>query len=130
MKVLTLLVPALLVWSAIPVAAQGIEPGFEAADAAHHFVLNDNGGIISLAAMNPEDPTTPEAIRAHLARVAKAGIPELRRLTANITYTFEATQDGGQVWLRTTNLNALIAIHDYLRTQIEELRTGDSAEVQ
>lgn len=130
MKAIALLIPTLLVCSAIPAAAQRVDPGFNQADATHHFLLNDDGGVISLEAANPEDPMVPDAIRAHLARVTKTGIPELQRLRANITYTFEPTPDGGHLHIRTNNLNALISIHEYLRTQIDEFGTGDTGEVK
>jgi len=130
MKALTLLVPVVLALSAIPAAAQLPRPGFSPADATHHFLLNKDGGVIWLEAANPEDPMTPDSIRAYLAQITKAGVPELSGLGAEANYAFEATQDGGQVVIRTKNSAALDLIHAYLRFQIRELQTGDSAEVQ
>jgi len=129
MKVTAWLVPAILVFSAIPAAAQLPTPGIAAADTTRHFLLNKDGGVISIEAIN-EDPTLPDAIRAHLVRIAAAGVPELQRLGTEINYTFEATADGGQVLLKTRNAEALSAIHEYLRFEIREFHTGDTEEIE
>jgi hypothetical protein len=42
-----------------------------------------------------------------------------------ISYTFEELSAGGRVRIRTTNPDALKAIHEFLRFQIEDHHTGD-----
>jgi hypothetical protein len=54
-----------------------------------------------------------------------AGVPELKQLRANITYSVEQTPAGGQVVIRTSDPQSLSAIHKSLRYQIEEHQTGD-----
>ena len=128
MKAIALLVPALLALSVIPAPAQQPNPGFNPADATQHFLLNKDGGIIAIEATN-EDPTLPDAIRTHLVRIAAAGVPALQRLGTEIVYTFEATPEGGHVFLKTRNPEALSAIHEYLRAEIREFQTGDTGEI-
>jgi hypothetical protein len=49
----------------------------------------------------------------------------MRTLKSDITYTFEATGNGGRVRITTTNSAALTAVHEFLRYQIREHATGD-----
>jgi len=122
-KLPALLVPALLVFWTGTAAAQRL-------DATQHFLLTGDGGVVSMEAANPEDPMTPDAIRTYLTGVTKAGFPELSGLGAEAKYTFEATPEGGRVFIRTQNSAALLEIHDYLRFQIRVLQTGDSVEIK
>jgi TusA-related sulfurtransferase len=46
-----------------------------------------------------------------------------------ISYTFEELPPGGTVRIKTTNPDALKAIHDFLRFQIEDHHTGDTTEI-
>jgi hypothetical protein len=50
-------------------------------------------------------------------------------LKSQIRYQFEPTPQGGRVFISTKNPQALAAVHDFLRFQIREHRTGDSTEV-
>jgi hypothetical protein len=44
---------------------------------------------------------------------------------AAISYLYQSTPDGGRVLMRTRDPQALEAIHQFLKFQIEEHRTGD-----
>jgi len=46
-----------------------------------------------------------------------------------IIYRFEELPTGGRVRITTTNSDALTAIHDFLRYQIEDHHTGDTKEI-
>jgi hypothetical protein len=48
---------------------------------------------------------------------------------AEISYSFEELPAGGRVRIKTTNPDALKAAHDFLRFQIEDHHTGDTAEI-
>ena len=50
------------------------------------------------------------------------------RLKNDIEYKFEKTKLGARVRISTKNPEALQAIHDFLRFQIKEHKTGDSLE--
>jgi hypothetical protein len=53
------------------------------------------------------------------------GVPEMKRLQKNIQYSFEETPNGGRVVISSTDKEALTAIHQFFRFQIEEHKTGD-----
>jgi hypothetical protein len=113
----------------------------------HHFRLFADGGAIEVEADRPEDNASKEGIRRHLASIAERfaqgdfslpmfihatvppGVETLRRLKGEITYTAENTPKGAQVRIATTNPEALAAIHEFLRFQIRDHRTGDPLEV-
>ena len=46
-----------------------------------------------------------------------------------ISYTFEELETGGRVRIRATSAEALKAIHDFLRFQIEDHHTGDTTDI-
>jgi len=117
--------------------------GFDQDRAAHHFALTDTGGIIEVEANDPRDLVMRDSIRAHLSAIAREfaagnfdkpfathadvppGVPELRRLRTEITYTVETTDKGGRVRIVSANDDAIRAVHAFLRYQIVEHRTGD-----
>jgi hypothetical protein len=50
----------------------------------------------------------------------------MKRQKAMIEWKFEETPNGGRVRITTKDTEALAAIHEFLRFQIEDHRTGDS----
>jgi hypothetical protein len=118
--------------------------GFEHARTTLHFLLAKDGGAIQVEANDPRDAESLTQIRGHLAQVAKTfasgdflmpqkvhdrtlpGIPEMSRLKDVISYGYEETERGGRVRITTADPEALKAIHEFLRAQIEDHRTGDS----
>jgi hypothetical protein len=121
--------------------------GFSHQATTHHFTLNSDGGTISAEALDPADTSTRDSIRGHLAQIARAfstgdfdlpmfihdrmppGADTMKRLRTQISYRSEDTPRGARVVLETANSEALAAIHDFLRFQITDHRTGDSPEV-
>jgi hypothetical protein len=122
--------------------------GFSQTETTHHFFLRENGGVIQVEANDPKDTRNRNLIRTHLSHIAQAfaagdfldpmavhdtvpeGVPAMERLKGDIRYTFVPTPLGGRVLIRTANTQALTAIHQFLRFQIREHQTGDSAKVQ
>lgn len=122
--------------------------GFDQDKTAHHFRLTASGGTIEVTVLNPSDRTSLRQIREHLKRIAgefsrgvfekplathaevPPGVPVMRRLQQAITYTYEETPAGALVRIHTANTPARRAIHDFLRYQIKEHRTGDSPVTQ
>jgi hypothetical protein len=49
----------------------------------------------------------------------------MQRLKGEITYKYEKTERGGRVRITTQNPEALEAIHDFLKFQIADHKTGD-----
>jgi len=58
------------------------------------------------------------------------GAETRKRLRTKISYGTEDTPRGARVVIRTGNTEALAAIHEFLRFQIADHRTGDSPEIQ
>lgn len=117
--------------------------GFSQSTTAHHFLIEEGGGTIQVGAKNALDQAGRDNIRHHLAHIAQAfangdfnipmfvhdstppGVPEMQEQKQKITYSFQETAAGGQVVIRSSDQQALAAIHKFLRYQIEEHRTGD-----
>jgi hypothetical protein len=121
--------------------------GFSHEMTSHHFLLLKSGGAIEIEAENPSDSPSKEAIRDHLAKIARMfsqgdfqlpmfihdrvppGVDTMKRLQGKITYIAESTPKDAQVRITTQNSEALKAIHDFLRFQIIDHRTKDSLHV-
>jgi hypothetical protein len=117
--------------------------GFVAAKTTHHFLQNLSGGTIKVTANDPADTASRDAIQHHLQHVAQRfkegdfdipmfvhdqvppGVPAMKRLKAEISYVYVGMDRGGRVEISTKNSEALTAIHDFLRFQIQEHHTGD-----
>ena len=121
--------------------------GFDHAKTTHHFVLTPSGGLIEVSANSADDAASRDAIRSHLAHIAKMfaegnfeapmlihdqvppGVPVMKRDRKKIEWTYQETAAGGSVVAATKDAGALEAIHAFLRFQIEDHRTGDSKDV-
>lgn len=118
--------------------------GFSHEKTTHHFRLKANGGAIEATANDPNDGSSRDQIRRHLAHVAEMfgngdfslpmfthgeappGSDEMARLKGDIKYSFEAIDRGGRVLITSANTEAINAIHQFLRFQIKDHKTGDS----
>ena len=118
-------------------------------EATHHnFRLFADGGAIELRANDPADAATIGIIRTHIRHIAAAlakndfsmplfvhghepnGTATMKRLQSRISYRYEDVDAGGRVRVTTTDPKALSAVHDFMKFQIEEHRTGDRGEVE
>jgi len=122
--------------------------GFSQAETAHHFLLAPDGGVILVEAKDPADAANRDRIRQHLAHVARMfaagdfdtpmlvharavpGTSAMSRLKADIVYAFEETERGGRLRINAKSPEALAAVQQFLRFQIEDHRTGDPLEVR
>ena len=121
--------------------------GFSHTLTGHHFRLLADGGAIEVEADHPDDNASKAAIRKHMEMIAgmfgrgdftlpkfihntiPPGVEVMKRLKGQITYTAKKTADGAMVRIATKNQEALAAIHEFLRFQIKDHRTGDSLTV-
>lgn len=117
--------------------------GFDVKKTVHHFLLSEKGGSIEVSVKDPADRELRDQVQTHLRHIATqfgegdfatplavhgenpAGVPALKQLAAEITYTFEPSDLGGRVTIATQSPKALAAVHDFLRYQIREHKTGD-----
>jgi hypothetical protein len=122
--------------------------GFNQLTTSHHFRLRRSGGAIEVHVNNPQDREARSAIRKHLAEIAiqfsradfskplmvhgekPAGVDQLTQFGSAINYTFEPSDLGGRVKIVATSADALKAVHDFLRYQIREHRTGDPLTIE
>ncbi len=122
--------------------------GFDQDKTTHHFNLTAEGGSIAVEANDPGDGTSRDQIRAHLKEIAVAfrqgdfqkpfvthsevppGVVAMRRLKAEIAYTFEETARGGIVRISTGDAEARAALHEFLTYQVKEHATGDPVSLQ
>jgi hypothetical protein len=121
--------------------------GFPQDKTTHHFYLYTNGGAIQVEANSTTDAETTNQVQMHLGHIARMfadgnfeipmlihdqvppGVPVMKKKRTQITYQFEKTNRGGRVRITTTNPEALQAVHEFLRFQIADHKTGDSSQV-
>ena len=119
--------------------------GFDQTTTTHHFRLTRAGGIIEVTANDAADKTAISQIQNHLQHIAvmfsegnfsapmlihaqePPGVAEMKRAGAAVGYKYEPLPRGGRVVLNTTaHVNA---VHEFLRFQITDHKTGDPLEV-
>ena len=121
--------------------------GFSHMKTTHHFRIGIDGGAIEVTANDANDQTSRDQIRGHLAHIATMfgqgnfdipmfvhdqkppGADVMERMKSSIVYKYEEMETGGRVRITTADPQALRAVHDFLRFQIKEHRTGDPMEV-
>ena len=121
--------------------------GFSNETTKHTFRLFDDGGAIEIRALDEKDSPTIDMIRHHLQVISKRfsdgnfedphavhdrlpdGAATMAAMRNHIDYRFSEIPSGGRVRIRTSDPKALEAIHQFLRFQIREHKTGDSSDV-
>ena len=121
--------------------------GFDHMKTTHHFRLTKNGGVIEVRANDTKDTQSRDKIRQHLRHIAQMfaggnfetpmfihaqkppGVTLMQRLKDKISYRFEETEKGALVRISTDDKEALGAVHEFLRFQIKDHRTGDQLDV-
>jgi hypothetical protein len=128
--------------------------GFSQEKTTHHFLLKADGGVIRVSANDPEDAQSREQVRMHLAHIARSfaegnfdipmfvhdqtppGVPVMIAKKDRIQYRFHSVDTGdeggagGEVIITTSDPEALSAIHEFLRFQIQQHATGDPTTVR
>ena len=117
--------------------------GFPQNKTTHHFLLSKDGGIIQVTANSAADNASITQIRMHLKHISQAfqsgdfnipmfvhdqtppGVPVMQKLKQAMSYKYENVESGGQVVISTSDPEALKAVHEFLRFQINEHNTGD-----
>lgn len=121
--------------------------GFDHTKTTHHFLLLPDGGAIEVVANSSQDTESRDQIRMHLGHIAKMfaagnfkapmlvhdqvppGVPVMQKLKNDIQYKFEQMEQGARIRISTNSPEALQAVYEFLRFQIEEHKTGDSLKV-
>jgi hypothetical protein len=121
--------------------------GFDQDKTVHQFRLHTDGGAIDIRTSVAADSDNLTAIRAHLPHIAQMfaegnfeapmlihatevpGTKEMQAVKDRIRFEYVETDRGGRVDILTNDPEALAAVHAFLRFQIADHRTGDSAVV-
>ncbi len=122
--------------------------GFPHDKTTHHFRLYSDGGAIEVTADDSKDSQNMQAILSHLSHIVAMfsngefsipmfvhdqvppGVPVMKEKRTEISYGFVELPTGGRVRIKTTNPEALKAVHDFLRFQIADHHTEDTLEIQ
>jgi hypothetical protein len=122
--------------------------GFDHLKTTHHFLLSKDGGAIQVEANDAKDTGSRDQIRSHLRHITMMfsegnfevpmlihektppGSEVMTKLKEDITYKYKETDRGALIQISTKNVEALEAVHDFLRFQIKEHMTGDPLEVK
>jgi hypothetical protein len=117
--------------------------GFSHETTTHHFRLYESGGAIEVTAKDPNDSKGRDQIRMHLAHITKMfsagdfdlpmfihdtnppGAATMSRLREQIEYRLKETPQGATIRISSKNQEAVEAIHQFLRFQINDHKTGD-----
>ena len=120
--------------------------GFDHDKTTHHFLLEKAGGTIQVTANDAKDVESRNQVHQHLGHIAKMfaagdfsapmfihdvvppGVETMKRLKARIRYAYEPVDRGGRVVIRSSSPETVAAVHDFLRLQIQDHRTGDPLE--
>ncbi|MGE0551900.1 MAG: hypothetical protein AB7R55_00590 [Gemmatimonadales bacterium] len=122
--------------------------GFDQELTRHQFLLYADGGAIDVRVKDPADRQNLSAVRSHLGHLPAmfgAGnfsmpmgvhareVPGTARMTElrdEIRYQYVETELGGRVDIVTRDPAALAAVHEFLRFQIADHKTGDDTAVR
>jgi hypothetical protein len=123
--------------------------GFDQALTTHHFLLFNDGGAIEVNVNDLADTKNRDAIRSHLPHIAmmfgdgnfdapmlihdSKNVPGTKGMTERkgaIRYQYVETAKGGRVDIVTSDPSALAAVHQFLKFQIAEHKTGDPTTVR
>ena len=118
--------------------------GFDQDAATHHFRIQPKGGAIEVTVKEGADSATIDVVRQHLRAIAAEfangdfarpmathgevppGAREMARRKEAIAYRYEEAPRGGRVTITTDDPQGLAAVHEFLRYQIIEHKTGDA----
>jgi hypothetical protein len=122
--------------------------GFSHEKTGHHFLLSRDGGVIEVVANDGADRDSVTAIQSHLSHIARMfaegdfdlpmfihdrvppGVTAMKKLRSDLQYRYEEEPKGGRVVISSKSPRAIAAVHDFLRFQIADHRTGDPMELK
>lgn len=117
--------------------------GFSHEKTTHHFELSYDGGAIDVRANDAKDTESRDQIRGHFHHIVQMfaagnfkvpmlvhsvdvpGTATMTRLKDQIHWDLVETPRGARINIVADNKEALDAVHEFLRFQIEDHQTGD-----
>ena len=121
--------------------------GFSHDKTTHHFELNYDGGLIDARADDVKDTESRDQIRSHFHHITQMfaegdfnapmlvhgtnvpGTATMSRLKDQIHWDLQETPHGARIKITADNKPALEAVHQFLKFQIEDHKTGDCTAV-
>lgn len=122
--------------------------GFSHEKTTHHFELNQDGGVIEVRANDLKDTETRDQIRGHFRHIVQMfaagnfnvpmlvhaedvpGTSIMSQLKAELHWELHETPRGAKILIVADNKAALDAVHEFLRFQIADHKTGDCTAVR
>jgi len=102
--------------------------GAEFERSSKRILLDKQGGMIEIQTTHPDDKQTRDAVRQQLQEEARTGIafdsPAVQQHKKEIQYRYENTPRGGRIRITARNREALVAIQDFLRSQMSNGARG------
>ncbi len=124
------------------------EMGFSHEKTTHHFELHYDGGVIDVRADDVKDTESRDQIRNHFHHVAQMfkvgnfnvpmlvhsrnvpGTATMTKLKDQIHWDLQETPRGATINIVADNKASLAAVHEFLRFQIADHKTGDCTAVR
>ena len=121
--------------------------GFSHEKTTHHFQLTYDGGLIDVRANDVKDTESRDQIRGHFLHIAQMfaagnfnapmlvhgkdvpGTATMTQLKDQIHWDLQETARGARLKITADNEPALDAVHQFLKFQIEDHKTGDCTAV-
>ncbi len=122
--------------------------GFDQDKTTHHFRLTNDGGYVMVEVKDAKDTATLKQVRDHLATQARKftfgdfsapekthgqvppGVAEMKKHNKFIDYHYDQLSRGAILNITSKNPQAIAAVHDFLKFQIAEHKTGDPTTIQ
>ncbi len=122
--------------------------GFSHDKTTHHFELNQGGGIIEVRANDLSDIQTRDQIRGHFHHIVQMfaagnfqvpmlvhaqdvpGTAVMSQLKDKLHWDLQETPRGAKIVVVADNKASLDAVHEFLRFQIADHKTGDCTAVR
>ena len=122
--------------------------GFSQEKTTHHFQLTSEGGVIEVRANDVKDAESRDRIRGHFKHITQTfgagdfddpmlahhqivpGTTTMSRLKADIHWEFQEIGRGARINIVADNKEALDAVHEFLRFQIADHKTGDCTAIR
>lgn len=122
--------------------------GFSQDMTTHHFELNQEGGVIEVRTNNVIDVQTRDQIRGHFRHIVMMfaagdfsapmlvharnvpGTAVMSQLKGQLHWQLEETPRGAKISVSADGKPALDAVHEFLRYQIADHKTGDCTAIR
>jgi hypothetical protein len=121
--------------------------GFDQDKTTHSFRLHADGGAVDISVKDRADVANRDAIRSHLPHIAEMfsdgnfeapmlihatkvpGTDQMAAMKNRIRFAYVETPGGGRLDIFTSDAAALHAVHEFMKFQIADHRTGDTTAV-